>query len=369
MPSRHAVVLLLLCSLGCVSNPRRPAEPPLASVPHPDPYEIVIDEVARARLLTDSGSPDAAAALARALEALQGLPQGARRERAAVELFRARGDFLLKHGRLEEAVKDFERALPLASPAIAEEIAARLYLIAETRGDENGVQTYRRLLGSSTHAAIIAARARFGMREPVAKASRPRDDGGAAVLERSEWHARPTRRDQESPMSRITRITVHHSGDSFTDTSRQLAATTIYDIQGIHQNQRDWADIGYHFVIDPAGRVWQGRELSYQGAHAGNPDLNRGNIGICLLGNFDAQSVPAKQRDALLRLIDELRERYHVTRQNIYTHAEMHREGNLAATACPGQNLQRIVDGYRSQLASTAGAAGWSNGTRRTSSK
>jgi hypothetical protein len=231
------------------------------------------------------------------------------------------------------------------------------------------METYARLLGSPTHPAVAMTRAKFKL-EPFARATpapREADDGSPNVLSRKDWRARPARRDQEEPMNEITRITVHHSGDRYAETGRSEVASTIFDIQGIHQ--REWADIGYHFLIDPAGRVWRGREIAYQGAHAGNRTLNRGNIGICLLGNFDEQQVPRKQRDALLELINQLRAQYHIPASEVYTHSEMRKSGNLAATACPGHNLQSIVDAYRTNLPVTSAQGAASARMRRPSSR
>jgi hypothetical protein len=42
-------------------------------------------------------------------------------------------------------------------------------------------------------------------------------------------------------------------------------------------------DIGYHYIVDRSGAIWQGRRIRYQGAHA-RGSANNGNIGIVLLG-------------------------------------------------------------------------------------
>ena len=60
-----------------------------------------------------------------------------------------------------------------------------------------------------------------------------------------------------------------------------------------HQQTNHWADIGYHYVIDRQGRIWEGRELSWKGAHAGNKQANENNVGIALIGNFENVEPPA----------------------------------------------------------------------------
>jgi len=76
----------------------------------------------------------------------------------------------------------------------------------------------------------------------------------------------------------ITRITVHHDGmDTFSSTSQADAAHRIELIREAHVNQRKFADIGYHYIIDPGGRVWEGRNVRFQGAHV--QDNNEGQPG------------------------------------------------------------------------------------------
>ena len=99
----------------------------------------------------------------------------------------------------------------------------------------------------------------------------PPEEGRLFVTSRDGWNARPPRRNIEL-MGQVEKITVHHTGgDLFLGNTRADAADEIRRIQKYHQNEQGWADIGYHFVVDRAGGIWQGRRLCYQGAHAGDP--------------------------------------------------------------------------------------------------
>ena len=90
-----------------------------------------------------------------------------------------------------------------------------------------------------------------------------------SVKGRSRWRARP-RRGNILRMRNVSRITVHHAaGKPNWTISERDVADSIRKIQRYHQTENGWADIGYHYVIDRAGRVWQGREIKWQGAHAG----------------------------------------------------------------------------------------------------
>ncbi len=159
---------------------------------------------------------------------------------------------------------------------------------------------------------------------------RPRRDWGAKAIEGSYV-----------AMGFVDRITVHHAA-CCAATSSSAAAQSLRAIQSEHQDGNGWADIGYHFLLDQNGTIWEGRELRWQGAHAGNSTLNRGNLGICLLGNFEDELLLAPQRRALQRLLDTAAGQFDVPRGRVYTHREL-KQG----TACPGTHLQRFMDDYR----------------------
>jgi hypothetical protein len=131
------------------------------------------------------------------------------------------------------------------------------------------------------------------------------------------------------------RITIHHEGNkanydrSIPDVTRDLRLD-----QAAHRS-RGYGDIGYHFMIDYAGRLWEGRSLKYQGAHVSS--RNPGNIGIVLLGNFEIQKPSDAQKKSLLKLVAELRRFYRISRLRIYGHR------NLDATLCPGRNLYSFL--------------------------
>ncbi|TVQ81299.1 MAG: N-acetylmuramoyl-L-alanine amidase [Phycisphaeraceae bacterium] len=160
----------------------------------------------------------------------------------------------------------------------------------------------------------------------------PSYDIPAEVIARSAW-ARgepvPALMDRQSPISCIT---LHHDGmTAFTSTDRSAAAARIEAIRAAHRS-RNWGDIGYHYIIDPAGRVWQGRPLNWQGAHVAGQ--NPGNLGICVLGNYDLQRPNQAQLSTVENFVTQQMQRYRINVRRVYTHRE------LDATACPGQHLQ-----------------------------
>tara|TARA_R110002111_G_scaffold92090_1_gene142897 strand:- start:3142 stop:3945 length:804 start_codon:yes stop_codon:yes gene_type:complete len=152
------------------------------------------------------------------------------------------------------------------------------------------------------------------------------------VIPRTAWTRGTTKVSLADPMQQINRITVHHDAISplpsgqYDDSVRRLVVIR----RGHLANH--WADIGYHYAIDPAGRAWQARPLIYQGAHV--KDNNPGNIGIVMFGNYEQVKPTPKALDTLNMLIAHEMRRFHVPLSRVYTHQE------LRSTACPGRNLQ-----------------------------
>lgn len=135
-------------------------------------------------------------------------------------------------------------------------------------------------------------------------------------------------------MNGVSRLTVHHDGIETLLWSDSVAASRdrLEMIRRGHL-QRGFADIGYHYVIDRAGRVWEGRPVSYQGAHAGGSN-NLNNVGVLVIGNFDQQQPTTAQLRTLSTSLKLLMAHYRVPVSRVYTHQE------LKPTACPGVNLQ-----------------------------
>ncbi|MBL8758846.1 MAG: N-acetylmuramoyl-L-alanine amidase [Phycisphaerae bacterium] len=157
------------------------------------------------------------------------------------------------------------------------------------------------------------------------------------VLPRAAWTRQGVASTADiNPMLPIGRITIHHDGmDGFTSTSQADAAARLETIRRAHVNQRGYADIGYHYIVDPGGRVWEGRNIRYQGAHV--KDNNEGNVGVMCLGNFDLHRPSSAQIAALDRFVAGQMRRHNVGISRVYTHQEIN------PTACPGRNLQQYM--------------------------
>ena len=160
-----------------------------------------------------------------------------------------------------------------------------------------------------------------------------------ALIRRSSWTQ--TRPDAGKLHAAVAhdRLTVHHAGNRADFTTSEQSV--IYELEGIltaHRARR-YGDIGYHFIVDYAGRVWEGRSLSYDGAHVAYE--NEGNIGIMLMGNFEEQQPSSEQVQSLDTLVSMLCDRFQIRRERIYGHRD------LGYSVCPGRNLYPHVQEMR----------------------
>ena len=162
------------------------------------------------------------------------------------------------------------------------------------------------------------------------------------VISRSTWTKARVNMWGSDPMNGISKITVHHEGsDAFTSTSQSATARRLESIRRYHVDSQGWADIGYHYIVDPAGRVWEGRPVERQGAHV--RDNNPHNLGVMVLGNFDQQSPTYAASKSLDDFVAAMMRKYSVPVSRVYTHQE------IRPTACPGRSLQRVMESTRSR--------------------
>lgn len=168
---------------------------------------------------------------------------------------------------------------------------------------------------------------------------------GVNVIPRAIWGAAAARPERmERTRGGYKKITVHHSAEENApelDGSVADTAAALRQMQRSHMESKSprWGDIGYHFLIDPAGHVFQGRELVWQGAHA-DGDNNIQNIGICMIGNFDEERPSKAALESLRKLIDGLRRTWSIPKTSVFGHQD------LKSTRCPGKNLEPWVKSY-----------------------
>jgi hypothetical protein len=163
--------------------------------------------------------------------------------------------------------------------------------------------------------------------------------GDVPVLRREAWTHDSPRLWLLREAGDYDRITVHHQGGRQSiSRAKNAVAAEIDAVYGGHRRLQ-YGDIAYHFIVDYAGRVWEGRSLAYEGAHVSSQ--NARNLGVLLLGNFEKQSPSSDAVAATSRLVQQLRVRFGIKHHRVYGHRD------LGSSVCPGRNLYPHVVAMR----------------------
>ncbi len=133
-------------------------------------------------------------------------------------------------------------------------------------------------------------------------------------------------------------IVIHHSAGDYGE---------IPFLTKVHR-RRHYSDpidaIPYHYIIGNGNGLGLGKIASdwrqtydIWGSHVSdnNPERNLWGIGICLIGNYEIDPVPAKQYQTLVKLTRYLMTRYLISPENVTGHGYIPGE----ATKCPGKNF------------------------------
>ena len=126
-----------------------------------------------------------------------------------------------------------------------------------------------------------------------------------AIVSRAGWGADESIRDGEPAYARdVDGVFVHHTVGSNSYTPAQ-APGLVRGVYAYHVQSNGWSDIGYNFIVDRFGTIYEGRfggiDRAVIGAQAGG--FNTATTGIALLGTFTSADPPQAAMDALARLI------------------------------------------------------------------
>ncbi|MBN2498860.1 MAG: N-acetylmuramoyl-L-alanine amidase, partial [Deltaproteobacteria bacterium] len=153
------------------------------------------------------------------------------------------------------------------------------------------------------------------------------------VHPKSDWGGRaPVCSSTHSPY----RITIHHTATPLPDSLSPAAR--MRQMQDYHMDARGFCDIGYHFVVDWNGEIWQGRDESLLGAHTANN--NSGNVGISFMGTYQSTAATATQITQSATLVGWLCDTFGIPRDR--SRIKGHRE--YGGTTCPGDALFGQID-------------------------
>lgn len=170
------------------------------------------------------------------------------------------------------------------------------------------------------------------------------------VIEVSAWGGSPEAGGMAAPRQRITHLTLHHQGESWAEGAD--VAAYLRRLQQWSRLSKRWADIPYHYVIAPDGRIYAARPEGQPGDTNTEYDP-RGHALIMVLGNFEEARPNAAQLGAVVDLMAGLAARHGLAPETIAAHKDY-----SAQTVCPGKNLYPYVQSGWFQRAVAARLAG-----------
>jgi hypothetical protein len=217
----------------------------------------------------------------------------------------------------------------------------------------------------------VADRARAVWRGTPASAAA--SVGRPEIVTRDQWGADESLRGAGPYYaSRIVAGLVHHTAGA-NNYTRSQADDVVRGVYRYHTQSRGWNDIGYNFLVDRFGTVYEGRYGGVTqpviGAHAGG--FNTGTFGVSLMGSFSTTHAPRVMRRALRELLAWKFDLHHTnvlgtTQYTSYGSSKYaagqtvtinrlsgHRD--VSSTTCPGGSVYSLLPGMRKRIAEMQG--------------
>ncbi len=181
------------------------------------------------------------------------------------------------------------------------------------------------------------------------------------IVSRAEWQAKPALPGMRPQTPNA--IILHHTGEMMRP--KTTLEAKLRGLQAFSQKPAQmspghtkpaWGDVPYHYYIDAAGRIGEGRDIRLAGdTNTGYDTL--GYVQVVVEGNFDKEQPTPAQIEATRKLVVWLMLVWNVTPEKVSTHKDH------GQTACPGRaflaalpELKRSMVALRSQsIASLCG--------------
>lgn len=170
------------------------------------------------------------------------------------------------------------------------------------------------------------------------------------VVRRTAWCPAGNCAEHPNPaFAEVSHLVIHHSAGTNVANDWAAVARAIWDL---HVSGNGWSDIGYNWLVDPDGRVYEGRSDDAIGAHF--CAKNTGTVGVCVMGTFTNQPPTEAAIEGLVNLlswkacqydIDPLGESLHNSSGEVLFNISGHRDG--CNTACPGDMFYPLLPAVR----------------------
>jgi hypothetical protein len=195
--------------------------------------------------------------------------------------------------------------------------------------------------------------------------------GSPAIVPRADWQADEKIVRAHPLYAPALRLAVVHHTDGTNAYTRAESPAIVRGIEVYHVKGNGWNDIGYNFLVDRFGTVYEGRgggiTRNVIGAHA--LGFNYGTVGVSLMGNFDVATPPPAMQHALVSLLawrldiahlDPLstvaytsggNPKYHIGKVVTLRAISGHRDTN--PTTCPGRYAEALLPSIAHRVAAT----------------
>ncbi|MDH4207599.1 MAG: N-acetylmuramoyl-L-alanine amidase, partial [Anaerolineae bacterium] len=212
---------------------------------------------------------------------------------------------------------------PSASPVVTETLLTAM----DTRAGPTAAQA---------RATIIPQEATSGVPQP-------------RIISRKGWGANEALATRDPLYQKPTHFVIHHT---VTPNHPQDPAYMVRAVFQYHAVSKGWGDVGYNFLIDEQGNIYEGRKGGdgTVGIHAG--DYNYGSIGIALLGDYRTVEMTPAMKEALVALMSWEADRFGINpiQSSYFVHRDFpnivgHRD--LWTTVCPGDKVYQALPEVR----------------------
>ncbi|MBL8204071.1 MAG: N-acetylmuramoyl-L-alanine amidase [Blastocatellia bacterium] len=182
----------------------------------------------------------------------------------------------------------------------------------------------------------------------------------AQSLTRKQWHCPETSFKSKQQSARVTHLIVHHTA---TTNEVQDWPAVVRTIWNFHAVTNGWRDLGYHYLIDPQGVIYEGRAGGDKSAGIHFSCANTGTLGIAMVGNYLSTAPNGDALQSLEKLLatkcqqfnlDPLGAGFHASTGLKLPHIAGHLDANAskshhvcAGTHCPGERLYSLLPEIR----------------------
>jgi uncharacterized protein (TIGR03437 family) len=219
--------------------------------------------------------------------------------------------------------------------------------------------------GATSHSMLERIRAK--QTEPMSENQALPNYPKPPVVSRTAWGCPDGQVTTHGTLSytSVTHLIVHHTATGNTPPGGDDWAAVVRSIWNFHIFTNGWADIGYNYLVDPDGLIYEGRAGgdNVLGAHFSG--VNSGTLGVSLIGTFTEVPPPAKALTSLRRILawkasqrglDPLGSARHAASGLELNHISGHRDGP-GATECPGAALYPLLPSLRTSVKELLGDA------------